>query len=541
MKNIFKIDIDRFYLLFLVTFFINLGYGQRSYEERAAYLGNPGFYYFVSNPNYNHNISRTEGWGIAEYKEYDEFGDVFYYAINWDAPGQNFQPDLSYQNFYLTQMATQQDLAIFEKAYADMEDPPWAFDVPEFREAGDAAEELLTLMQNSLDDPYVDTQSNEAVISTLNAFFSAVNGDTQGRTEYSYSLVLNGSGNGLVTGNSTNFASGAFTPNGEFLDYTNNSDAIAGMFNDVTDAQFDFLFKNAVLDAVAVKSANNFDHSQFIADVTENYYNSLAKQRGEDFWTNYVSSGDYGWNNGSAETLWNDYMPLTSSFNTFLIGAQTGNKSQMALGAGLFLLDAASFGEGGSILKTTGVGVAGETVKTGLLAFIGKTLPQKIDDIARVWGTKFPIQEMLEGRSYFEDIMGQYRYLKSEGWFHTGDISQFFKGVDFYKGTEVLVDGVKVIYAETAVSMKTTITTNVDNWLASAPVQKNIKFLKEGWENTNGLVSNGSKMFMNNAEIHIYMPKANITPELRTAWMNKLSTVDPKIKFEIKALEDFIH
>jgi hypothetical protein len=44
-----------------------------------------------------------------------------------------------------------------------------------------------------------------------------------------------------------------------------------------------------------------------------------------------------------------------------------------------------------------------------------------------------------------------------------------------------------------------------------------------------------------NAEIHIYMPKANITPELIATWRNKLSTVSPNIKFEIKALEDFIH
>jgi hypothetical protein len=36
------------------------------------------------------------------------------------------------------------------------------------------------------------------------------------------------------------------------------------------------------------------------------------------------------------------------------------------------------------------------------------------------------------------------------------------------------------------------------------------------------------------------MPKANITEALKTTWMNKLNTVNPKIKFEIKALEDFI-
>ena len=123
--------------------------------------------------------------------------------------------------------------------------------------------------------------------------------------------------------------------------------------------------------------------------------------------------------------------------------------------------------------------VAGVSVNgagNDLASFVNKTLTQKLDDIKGIWNTKYPIQEMLEGRSFFEDIMGQYRYLKSSGWSHTGDISEFIKGVDFYKGTTVGDQ----IFANTAVSMKTTITTNVDNWLASAPVQKNIKFLKEG-------------------------------------------------------------
>lgn len=76
--------------------------------------------------------------------------------------------------------------------------------------------------------------------------------------------------------------------------------------------------------------------------------------------------------------------------------------------------------------------------------------------------------------------------------------------------------------------------------MASAPIQKNIKFIKEGLDPTIGLVSNNKTMFITNAEIHIYMPKANITASLKTTLMNKLNTVNPKIKFEIKALEGFI-
>lgn len=144
--------------------------------------------------------------------------------------------------------------------------------------------------------------------------------------------------------------------------------------------------------------------------------------------------------------------------------------------------------------------------------------------------------DMFEGRTLFEDIMGYYRYRKADGWEHTGDISEFFKGVDFYKGNAVGDQ----IFANTAVSMKTTITANVDTWLASAPVKKNIGFLEEGLKEGNGLFSNGKFMKITNAEIHIYMPKANITETLKTNWMKKLHMVNPKIKFEIKALEDFI-
>lgn len=64
--------------------------------------------------------------------------------------------------------------------------------------------------------------------------------------------------------------------------------------------------------------------------------------------------------------------------------------------------------------------------------------------------------------------------------------------------------------------------------------------MKEGLKEGNGLFSNGKFMKITNAEIHIYMPKVNITSELKATWMNKLSTVNTKIKFEIKALEDYI-
>jgi hypothetical protein len=171
-----------------------------------------------------------------------------------------------------------------------------------------------------------------------------------------------------------------------------------------------------------------------------------------------------------------------------------------------------------------------------LSEFARKSPSEKISEITNIWNTKYPLQEMFEGRTLFEDIMRQYRYTSASGWAHTAEISEYFKGVDFYKGAS---QG-NQIFAETAVSMKTTISTNVDSWLASKAVQKNINFLKEGLDPVTGLASNNKIMFITNAEIHIYMPKANITDALNTTWMNKLNTVDPKIMFEIKSIEDFI-
>lgn len=43
------------------------------------------------------------------------------------------------------------------------------------------------------------------------------------------------------------------------------------------------------------------------------------------------------------------------------------------------------------------------------------------------------------------------------------------------------------------------------------------------------------------AELHIYMKKSDITPQLKSEWLEKLNKDYPQIKFEINSLDDFIN
>jgi hypothetical protein len=535
MKNIFKTANSKLFLLFLITFLSNLSYGQTSYQQ-AIKANVPGAY-FVSNPRYNHDSSRTSGAGVSEYQEYDQYGNVYYYAVNWDNPNQNFQGEAGFD--YGTQ-------------YEDDNGYDWFLanrgTNPEWDQV--SMEKLVAGIMKEVsyyEDPFFHQQDSKvpSLLGIADFIMKSLN-DTTGQTKFV--LGIDQSGVSFVPENSATLVKGYYDAAGKFIDYKNNADLVNAMLGGLTQSHFDALYNrayfselienNAFLNDVTITRATNFDYDKFLMDSYANYQDALKRYNLLPPPFTIGDSGVYGWNDGSAERLWKEYMPVTSSFFKLYNGIQTGDKSQMTWGAGLLLLDAASFGLEGTGAKILRAGLAEElAAREGLIGFVSKTLPQKIDDIAKIWGTKFPIQEMLEGRSFFEDIMGKYRYLKSAGWSHTGEISQYFKGVDFYKGTVV---GDK-IFAETAVSMKTTITTNVDTWLASAPIQKNIQFLKEALDTTKGLLSNGITMKTTQAEIHIYMPKANITTELVTNWMNKLNTVDSNIRFEIKAIEDFIH
>ena len=109
--------------------------------------------------------------------------------------------------------------------------------------------------------------------------------------------------------------------------------------------------------------------------------------------------------------------------------------------------------------------------------------------------------------------------------------------MDFYKDfTEVGND----IYAKTAVSMKTTIVKNVENWLNSN--KNHIDFIanSKGTQAGKGITWNGKNLFYEKGELHIYIPKEYFNSELKSEWINTLSKYNPNIKYEINTLENYL-
>jgi len=188
------------------------------------------------------------------------------------------------------------------------------------------------------------------------------------------------------------------------------------------------------------------------------------------------------------------------------------------------------------------LGKAGEKAKDlneiekRIAIFTSKTLDERLKEIDDAWKKYYP--KHFAEREFFEDLMSFYRYKATEGWKRTLEIARNFKAVDFYKGKSI---GNQIL-AETAISMKTTKVKDVRQWLNSADIKKNIAFLKDGLNKLKGIDSNKHKMFINSAEIHIYMPKENITDDLLKTWEKELSkkTGETGIKFEIRTLEDFV-
>lgn len=164
--------------------------------------------------------------------------------------------------------------------------------------------------------------------------------------------------------------------------------------------------------------------------------------------------------------------------------------------------------------------------------FITKSLNEKLALIADSWKKYYP--EIFIERSWFEDAMGYYRYTPNEGWSHTSYIADNFKAVDFYKKTNEVGNN---IFTETVVSMKTTTTKNVDDWLKTSAIDNNIKELKIGLND--GIEWSNKNIQYNRAELHIYVPEENLS-EIRAKWLNTLRERHPEINFEMSSIEDFI-
>ena len=161
-------------------------------------------------------------------------------------------------------------------------------------------------------------------------------------------------------------------------------------------------------------------------------------------------------------------------------------------------------------------------------------MDERLKEIDDAWKKYYP--KHFAEREFFEDLMANYRYKTTDGWARTSNIAENFKGVDFYKDfTEVGND----IYAKAAVSMKTTIVKNVENWLNSTPIRNNLNNLTKGI--SKGIKWNSKTLFYEKAELHIYMKKSDITPQLKSEWLERLNKDYPQIKFEINSLDDFIN
>lgn len=161
---------------------------------------------------------------------------------------------------------------------------------------------------------------------------------------------------------------------------------------------------------------------------------------------------------------------------------------------------------------------------------------QKLIAIAESWKSGYPF--IFDVRRTMEHLMGHYRYKREDGWVPTSDIADNYKGVDFYQGTK----RESLILAKKAVSVKTTLETDVAVWLNYPATKDNLKFLKDGLDQNLGLIdpNNNAVMFIETAEIHILMPKTNVTKLLKDNWLNRLKALEPSIHFEINSIEEFI-
>jgi hypothetical protein len=76
------------------------------------------------------------------------------------------------------------------------------------------------------------------------------------------------------------------------------------------------------------------------------------------------SSGEYGWNDGSAEEFWHtvgEYTPVVGGVMGIVEGSESGSNTQLGIGIVSLGIDAFTFGEGGSVFKGA-IGAGGEQI-----------------------------------------------------------------------------------------------------------------------------------------------------------------------------------
>lgn len=86
--------------------------------------------------------------------------------------------------------------------------------------------------------------------------------------------------------------------------------------------------------------------------------------------------------------------------------------------------------------------------------------------------------------------------------------------------------------------MKTTTTTDVNKWLGSKLIKKNLDNLEAGLDE--GITWSGKTINYSKAEVHIYIPKEKYTDVLKNEWLKILKAERPNIDFKINTLEEFI-
>lgn len=171
-------------------------------------------------------------------------------------------------------------------------------------------------------------------------------------------------------------------------------------------------------------------------------------------------------------------------------------------------------------------------------SFAAKSFSDRLQAIKDAWNAVYP--KIFIERGMLEDVLREYRYLRDLGWQHTLDFADNFKAIDFFKTETAIVEGAQEIIASQVVSVKTTTTKDVFAWLRQDAVKKNIANL-EGGATKGGIrwVEKTIKYDNTVPEIHIYMPKANLSLELQKTWYLELNKI-PTIKFELHAIEDFM-